>query len=981
MPYHQPNAQGLRPAARLSLWKRLVVWWVLACFSTMSLGQAVGPIILDGRGAPMTGYSAQGTYVENGRTRGNPHQILHDLVNGALWTSAAMSFSNTTDPQFVHPTLTQMENALAPSPGGLSISVLSIGANPYTSSTLPNAASNSVIYDQAATDARAQSGVQMGSNPELVALGSAALLSSPVFSAAQGPGGSGAVGVIVSQSPEAVAHLSALRTANAAILGSPIYYTQHQVDIPHFVQGGWSSGNSDQGSDAVAPLDGAALGRLLTHTTQSDKGLTLGYIQDNGQAHQFDLQTNPYFTPWNLQALQDIPSAAPELLGQNLRTAARQHTKGQKAVGDIDFGYFKDDVGLFMQGFDITGYANSAQEKELLLALRNGSIPPGDARYAQARALAEGAFRQGWASHIEFETKLVYNRESAHWQAQHLPLERLGDRELFQKGLNLYCGSCDARPEALLRQLEAGSLKDTDAGYQEARDLAEARFKLAYENSLIPPKKKSLFKQLVAVVVAAVAAYFVQAWAANWASSLLGSTTASTVSSVVAAGIGTTAAGMTSSFLSTTILTGDPKQGFKAAGKALTSGLVATAINTLAPGLDLPADSWGAKAINVAATAAGQTAAYRGSFLNNLGAAALNQGAADASKEGAEHIGTQLSTVQQPLQNIVAHAILGCSVGMVKAQSGKGCVPGAAGAMAGDWAGQQAEQAGWSRGASTLAADTAGGLAGALAGGKDRISENYQLGASAGHNAFENNYLTHKERTDLQRAEKECYLNGQQCDTAAALRRKDELSDKLLANAVATCEGAECQKVSDYIQRQAEKLGCTTPSAWPDQETLNRYWKTVQEKSQGLEPVYPETWLLDAKAAYDLGKWGVQVATSAGGSLEALGKLAEAGVSPGGVADIGLGTAKVVEKDFFAGTKYTDKVLVQMKQGDFHSFPESVRGFQDTGSVSKLTGGDGVVREILKIPGNYQGKDGFFEFIKEVDGSINHRLFRPISEK
>ena len=82
------------------------------------------------------------------------------------------------------------------------------------------------------------------------------------------------------------------------------------------------------------------------------------------------------------------------------------------------------------------------------------------------------------------------------------------------------------------------------------------------------------------------------------------------------------------------------------------------------------------------------------------------------------------------------------------------------------------------------------------------------------------------------------------------------------------------------------------------------------------------------------------------------------------------------KEDFFAGTEYTDKVLAQMKSGDLHSFPESVLAFQDAGTVTKLTGGDSVVRDILKIPGQYRGKDGMFEFIKEPDGKINHRLFK-----
>ncbi|TXH06041.1 MAG: hypothetical protein E6R07_01410 [Nevskiaceae bacterium] len=98
------------------------------------------------------------------------------------------------------------------------------------------------------------------------------------------------------------------------------------------------------------------------------------------------------------------------------------------------------------------------------------------------------------------------------------------------------------------------------------------------------------------------------------------------------------------------------------------------------------------------------------------------------------------------------------------------------------------------------------------------------------------------------------------------------------------------------------------------------------------------------------------------------------------ILSAGRGGAAKLEKDFFAGTRYTDKVLDQMKQGDFHAFPESVKGFQDAGQLSKLTGGDGIVRDMLKIPGGYRGKEGAFEFIKDADGSINHRLFKPNSE-
>lgn len=91
----------------------------------------------------------------------------------------------------------------------------------------------------------------------------------------------------------------------------------------------------------------------------------------------------------------------------------------------------------------------------------------------------------------------------------------------------------------------------------------------------------------------------------------------------------------------------------------------------------------------------------------------------------------------------------------------------------------------------------------------------------------------------------------------------------------------------------------------------------------------------------------------------------------------GLGIVDDGSKSFFDNTQYTDKVLGQMKSGDFHSFPKSVEAFELNGTVSPLKGGDGIYRQMLKIPGEYGNTKGFFEFIKEPNGMINHRLFRP----
>jgi hypothetical protein len=68
---------------------------------------------------------------------------------------------------------------------------------------------------------------------------------------------------------------------------------------------------------------------------------------------------------------------------------------------------------------------------------------------------------------------------------------------------------------------------------------------------------------------------------------------------------------------------------------------------------------------------------------------------------------------------------------------------------------------------------------------------------------------------------------------------------------------------------------------------------------------------------------------------------------------------------------------MQMQEDDFHGFPEEVTNHADRGTVKSITGGDGIQREMLEIPGEYKGRAGTFEFIKNPDGSINHRYFRP----
>ena len=67
-----------------------------------------------------------------------------------------------------------------------------------------------------------------------------------------------------------------------------------------------------------------------------------------------------------------------------------------------------------------------------------------------------------------------------------------------------------------------------------------------------------------------------------------------------------------------------------------------------------------------------------------------------------------------------------------------------------------------------------------------------------------------------------------------------------------------------------------------------------------------------------------------------------------------------------------------MKQNDFHGFPSDVDAFADMGIISLEMGKDGAYYQHLRIYGSYKGYDGYFEYIKDSNGVINHRLFNKL---
>ena len=171
-------------------------------------------------------------------------------------------------------------------------------------------------------------------------------------------------------------------------------------------------------------------------------------------------------------------------------------------------------------------------------------------------------------------------------------------------------------------------------------------------------------------------------------------------------------------------------------------------------------------------------------------------------------------------------------------------------------------------------------------------------------------------------------------------------------------------------------------------------WNNARRVWTGKDPITGKKanrWLAGGELVIDLLTSIVPVAKA--GKIAKVAKAAEAVDDASDVAkaakavdkvdDVGDG-AKVVRNrgnnisNPLENIQYTDKVKKQMKQGDFHSFPEAVDSFGSDGIITQIIGGDGIPRTKVEIQGSYKGKEGVFEYIIEPDNTVNHRFFRPI---
>jgi filamentous hemagglutinin len=426
-----------------------------------------------------------------------------------------------------------------------------------------------------------------------------------------------------------------------------------------------------------------------------------------------------------------------------------------------------------------------------------------------------------------------------------------------------------------------------------------------------------------AALLAIAVAYFT----AGMGTALVGTTTTTTAATATTAAVSTTtAAGTTLATTTAATATTAATVTYSAAGAALNAGFSAlassAAVSFVNNGGDLgqtlkdlgskdsvknvllsmatagalnelgKTNLIGNKALNQITAADGFAANLGKNMINNVASAAMTSALTGASLEdslktglvsavisaGAGQAANTIGAMTQdsPAVKALAHALAGCVAGAAGTGNSQGCQSGAIGAVVGELAAQWYDPTGLKPKADTLAfVKVISAAAGALTGDGSAASVNTAV--MTGVNAAENNYLSHLERKQLTTAQKACLGTGDvtACSTASALKYKDELSDKLLANAVATCRGSECTEVSNFAQKEMAAVGCTAPNSCPDYATLSNFWQVAQGKAQGLVPVYPEGWLLDAKAVLDLGKLGVKAVTSTTGksSLDALQQL------------------------------------------------------------------------------------------------------------
>jgi hypothetical protein len=658
-----------------------------------------------------------------GQRIGNPHQILHDAQIPSFMNITATRYTFTNDPTHGQGTLAQME--LATTNGSDSSVLLNrlylSPTNPYVQGA-PGPYPNYQTYQGVLQNAReanylltnADDGktyafkTLTAANRQAVDLLIRELPNTSQFKAAADPLGGG-TGVRVTQNGDAVALSEYLKTVKPYDYSwQPNFgatFGQNGGQNPY---GGWANSNN------FAP----------------------DYSEGAGPAQSFQAF---------IKQLQDDA------------VANDKKVRSQTSANSLDLSGVNPN-SLFGEGYNLFQYGSNSNpnrdlENDFLRRLQSGQLTAGSADYLEASRIAQERYRIAYGTRLETGKPLQFTVAQAQQKANELNLAAVNPNELFGQGFDLFQFNKALRANgdaenALLARLQSGQLQAGSSEYQQAAEIAQQRLRDAYAQSLSPPppKKVSKWKLIAGAVVGAVLTFVSAGALAGVAASALTALTGTAVaaSGLVATTIGGVMASAIGTIASTSITTGSLSQGLKAGGKALISGSV-KAIVANAIGAGFIGDILGA--------AAGQTVAYGGSFGDNLKGAVIGA----AVTYVADGVGKQFAGVIKDaglgtVGTELAHGALGCVTGMIRSQSGSGCVPGAAGAVAGHLLAPVIFNTGFDplgtgtvqgvKDSAVFFSGVVGGAVAAAVGDTDQVNTNYGLGSAAGSNAAENNALS-----------------------------------------------------------------------------------------------------------------------------------------------------------------------------------------------------------------------------------------------
>ncbi|EMH6517408.1 TPA: hemagglutinin repeat-containing protein [Raoultella planticola] len=271
----------------------------------------------------------------------------------------------------------------------------------------------------------------------------------------------------------------------------------------------------------------------------------------------------------------------------------------------------------------------------------------------------------------------------------------------------------------------------------------------------------------------------------------------------------------------------------------------------------------------------------------------------------------------------------------------------------------------------TLAAGLAGGLA-------SDSSASAMAGAQAGQNEISNNMasigmlqqmMAQETLNAAAMAEAGKGTANDQAALALTKKVKEGLSASCLANDVCVLMAV----VAAQSQQHADSSGSRTETLpVHDDLTGGKLVNPIQDENKGTSLITPDQ--SDSNSSIITISPETQPGKNDGIFINPR-PVESTGTSY--ISESSNKNTSISAGDFFKGTTYTDKVKQQASSGDFHSFPESVDGHAHQGTISIITGGDGVERLKLEISGSYRGREGIFEYIREPNGTINHRLFVP----